>query len=486
MEGRPALSAAMTDLVSSLRARIGAVLAHAGIAPDARLLVGFSGGLDSSVLLDALSAIRAPDAVHAGHVDHGLVSGSAAWAAHCADFASERRVGFDALRLSPPPARVDSLEAWARERRYRALWQLARERGCAALCVAHHLGDQAETLLFRLARGTGIEGLTGMRAAVIRPQGLLLRPMLAVSRQAILAYGRERRLDWIDDPTNREQRFTRNALRARVLPALEELMPGATERIAWAAGRVAAAVDTLDEMARRDLDQARGPQTGSLDRATLAGLDDDRCARMLRLWLRERGMGAPSAAKTAEMRRQLVDSGHADGRVEHDGWVLYRYREQIAAIPAPRFRLASTRVATLPLTAAPAAIAGGCLRWVAAQAGGAPGGLDPGWLAAQPLRVGVAAFGSRLRIRPDAGTRSLKNLFQQRGIPDWMRPALPAVFVAERLLYVAGLGMDHSAHWPWASGGWMPVWHPDSPDDPRAAFLPVEPRADREANAPCV
>jgi len=153
----------------------------------AKVLVAFSGGRDSTVLLDALVRLHGPSLVVAWHVHHGLQPAADRWLAFCEREATRHGVRFGCTRLASSPAPGDNVEAWARDARYEALWQAVADAGAAALLTAHHADDQLETVFMRLARGSGPEALGGMAPAERRAGGWLLRPLLGLGRARIAA-----------------------------------------------------------------------------------------------------------------------------------------------------------------------------------------------------------------------------------------------------------------------------------------------------------
>ena len=494
---RSALSGALADLASAP--------ASAGEAPAAApLLVAFSGGLDSTVLLHALAACVPASRLHAAHVHHGLQRAADDWPEHCRRQAQSLGVGFSSLRLPGPPAPGESLEAWARQGRYDALEAEAVRLGCAVIMTAHHADDQAETLLFRLARGAGLQGLGAMAASRAQGRVRLLRPLLALPRAALQAFARQQDLQWVDDPTNTQLDRTRNHLRARVLPALEQALPGARANLVKAAALAREAHAVLTEVARGDLEAARAraaalaptqpraialaAEGGVLHRQPLLALSPARRRLALRQWLSDLGLPTPSQSVLAEMLKQLLEAQGAAGEVAHAGAVLRRYRDWLWADRA---------VAPAALAPEPER-----LRWrgerTLAAAGGrvvfepGPGGIEAAALAGACIRVGPLGAATRVRLRAGGPSRSLKNWHQQHGVPAHLRPSLPGVFVDERLVFVAGLGVNHEGVNEADPGVADPGvadprvttppgterlclrWEPTDPDDPRAPLCRLQ------------
>lgn len=450
---------------------LGAVrVALAGLAPGDRVLVAFSGGLDSSVLLDAVVQCRAPATVLAWHVNHGLQAQADGWREHCETVAAALGTGFGATALVGRPARGESLEEWARHGRYAALRAAAADAGAAAVLTAHHADDQVETVLMRLARGTGLEGASGMAERSWLGAVPLLRPLLGLSRAEIAAWAQSRDLRWVEDPSNVDTRRLRNAVRHEVLPILDHTFPGFRRNLLRSVAHWRASAETLAELIGEDLaavalcDAVLGE---CLSRARWQALPAPRRDEVLRAWLARHGCRAPPSARLAEMSRQLArcsaDSGVA---LAHDGCCLRLYRDFIAlerpAVPAAGAVLAPGAAVPVAFAvlAPRAAVAGDGyrFRWTgqaSLETLAPPGtleiepvviegalGLPGALLRDSELTLGYRRGGERLRVAAHRPTRSLKNLFQERGVPPWRRDRLPVLRVGGDVLWVAALGAN--------------------------------------------
>lgn len=437
------------------------------------LVVAFSGGVDSTVLLDAVAQRWPHDGIVAWHVHHGLQPQADDWLAHCAREAARLGVRFGAARLEVAPPRGANLEAWARERRYAALWDAVAHTGSRALLTAHHADDQLETVLMRLARGSGPAALGGMHPAQRRAGGWLLRPLLSVGREEIVEYAQARSLAWIDDPMNEDESFLRVALRTRVIPELAKAAPSLRANVLRSAGWLRASGAALRELAEYDLREVGiAPGARVIDRRRLAALPAARRRLAVRAWLDSLGASPPSRARLAEWISQMLLGGSAHAQFVHEHWRFRRYRDRVSVEPvgaageaaAPQafsFRWRGEPEIGLPGW-------GGALCFVPTARRDAPAA---DWLARQPLEVRAARSGQRLRPHYPGPGRSLKNLFQERGIAPHLRARMPALHAEEHLLFVAGIGMDRS---PWpdeALDSRIEIsWRADREDDPRAPF----------------
>lgn len=463
-------AAAVLDAVASSLRRLDS---------DGRVVVAFSGGVDSAVLLDAVARCRPHEQVVAWHVHHGLQAQADDWLAHCEREAARIGVRFGATRLESVHPRGRNLEAWARDERYRALWNAVAQTHARALLTAHHADDQVETVLMRLARGSGPAALAGMSAAQRRAGGWLLRPLLSIGRECVVDCARERGLRWIDDPMNDDASFLRVALRTRVIPELARAVPSLRENVLRSADWLRESGDALRELAGCDL-RAAGVEGAarSIDRRALAALPAARRDRAVRAWFEVLGVPMPGRARLAAWVSQMLLAESAYAQFVHEQWHFRRYRDRISveeqgsaagAAPVPQafpFRWKGEREIALPHW-------GGVLRFERTARADAPAA---DWLAAQPLEVRAARSGQRLRPRAAGPSRTLKNLFQERGIAPQLRRQLPALHADGRLVYVAGIGMDRSWEANAASDAQVEIeWRADDAGDPRAPFCGESP-----------
>ncbi len=381
------------------------------------LAAGLSGGVDSVVLLHLLRdlAPRHGYSLSAVHVHHGLSPNADAWARFCGKLCRGWGVPL-AVRRVRIRKKGKGLEAAAREARHAVFAKLRVD----AIALAHQLDDQAETVLLNLLRGAGTRGAAAMPAARKLGAKSLLRPLLNVPRREILAYARAHELTWIEDESNRDEALTRNFLRLRVGPLLEQRFPRWREGLARAARHFAVA--------------------------------DAGASLALREFLEARGLRAPSEAKLIEMLKQLTARG-ARTLLRHDGAQLRVYRGSVevdrSGEPLPFAAMAWRGEPQLPIPAL-----GGELRFRRARGRGLAAALLDG------RQLSVRLRGGGERLRPDARRprRSLKNLFQEAGVPPWRRERLPLLFCGNELVWAPGLGVD--AAWQAGSGarGIMPEW----------------------------
>lgn len=294
--------ATRNSLSADLPERVGVFLA-ARLSPDERLWVGLSGGCDSVVLLHVLSRLGLGDRLAVIHVHHGLSPNADVWAAFCADYCARLAIPLTTRHVTVAAASGLGLEAAAREARYAVFAECASD----CLLLAQHRGDQAETVLFNLLRGTGVTGAAGMPAERRFGKLRLLRPLLDISRAEIEAYAAASGLTWIDDESNSDTSLTRNFLRHETLTAISQRFPAAESALAQAAANFSEAAGLLDDLARLDWQQVESGDAARL--SALRELSLPRLKNLLRHRLRCLGWQVPVATRLDEFARQLQSAG---------------------------------------------------------------------------------------------------------------------------------------------------------------------------------
>lgn len=289
--------------------------ALAQFQPRLPLAVGLSGGADSTALLLAC-AERWPGQVHAVHVHHGLQAAADDFAAHCQALCERLVVPLQVAHVSAGAAPGQSPEDAARIARYRAFDALARtgkaQAAIFSIALAHHADDQVETLLLALSRGAGLPGLSSMPAQWRRAGMDWHRPLLAVPGAAVRDWLRARGEHWVEDPSNRDTRFTRNRIRAELLPALQACFPAFRTTFARSSAHAAQAQQLLLELAQQDLTAVGSPPRIQ----ALQQLSSPRCANLLRHWLLSAHRCTPSAAQLTELQRQITACTTRGHRIE--------------------------------------------------------------------------------------------------------------------------------------------------------------------------
>jgi tRNA(Ile)-lysidine synthase len=430
---------------------LGEILARVAVSGTGRMPhigIAFSGGLDSTVLLHLAGQYAQTRDIRltAFHVHHGLSPNADAWLAHCEQEAARCGVRLisKAVDVSNPDGR--GTEEAARIARYRALGDMCRDSGCGLLLTAHHLDDQAETVLLQLMRGAGLPGLSGM--ASFQPRHELLgegvslgRPLLRIGRAALEQAGQRHGLAHITDESNSDVRYRRNALRHAVSPVIESHFPGFAALVARSASHAQTAQTLLQDLAEIDLASCHAQGwTDPLDVPALQAMPPHRADNLLRHWLYRNKVQLPSAARLEEIRSQMLQAaGDMHPFFDFDAMTLRRVGRRLELHP---------RIGQPPLAPIELHWRGESELAVPAWSGKLvfePGdglGLSMDELSRHALVLHPRSGQERLKLAANRPSRSLKSLYQEAEIPPWRRLWSPLLYLNGQLVFVAGLGID--------------------------------------------
>ena len=413
-----------------------------------RIAVALSGGLDSVVLLDtvckAQTKNQAKNQIYAFHIHHGLQKPADDWLIFCEKLAKKSKIHFD-FRLLHLNSEQDSgnVEARARAGRYEALADLCEEYGIEDLLLAHHQNDQAETVLLQLLRGSGVAGLSGMpvsRAISGIPSITLWRPLLNQSRQELEAYAKEHQLKWIEDPSNQDTKYRRNAVRKKIIPALEKIQPEALANMARSAELLSEAQTLLNRLANQDGKGIICKGQLKVDSLlALAKMDLPAANNVLRYWLQTQQLTMPSQERLQAWWRDLAKV-KVDAKLEwlHDQRKIYLWRGMLQLANSEEghwvLKILSTNSKQLGLPA----------QWVKeAQAN-------------NQIILKERLGSEKIQIKANTPRKTLKNLYQEADIPPWQRQA-PLLFINGSLIAVAGIGVSYP-HLVEVGPRLMPEW----------------------------
>ncbi|HXA46036.1 MAG TPA: tRNA lysidine(34) synthetase TilS, partial [Burkholderiaceae bacterium] len=379
------------------------------------------------------------------HIHHGLSPNADQWLEHCRQRATALGIAFDSRHVSLNQRDESGTEEAARNARYAALGALCAQHEVSLLLTAHHLDDQAETVLLQLLRGSGVAGMSGMDAANHAPTLLgsasliMARPLLAMSRANLEQFALEHEITYVNDESNLDPRYARNALRHQVMPALAACFPGFQQRFARTASHAQATQRLLIEMAKQDFDACKVGDALGVN--LIRNLSYDRADNLLRYWFGSRGMRMPSTAWLLEMRTQLFEAKvdaqlcvtHSDCHIRRHRDHVYitpRYAEGYFDVEPQNFIWNGESSVHFPAFH-------GSLHFDANESG-----IAVDWLRGRTCAIHYRQGGEKLKPAANRPTKSLKYHYQAMDIPAWEREQLPIVSSGGKLLFAAGLGMD--------------------------------------------
>lgn len=290
-----------------------------------RIFLGYSGGVDSHVLLHLLIMhYRLP--VTVVHVNHQLNPKAEQWSLHCQQICDDLNVPLHIEKIQIACKSGDSLEEKAREARYTVLKKYIDKN--SVLVTAHNLNDQAETFLFQALRGSGTKGLSAMPVKKKFSEGFLIRPLLTISRDEIEEYAQKHQLIWIEDDSNTNTKFNRNFLRHDIFPLLKKRFPKCMENFARSAALMAEQEKIIREISEQDL--LAMTQTHTLSVIELSKYSEPRQRLILREWFRVNHLRMPSAKHLKQILKDVVHAAWDAHPVFHfDGVILRREKKHL-------------------------------------------------------------------------------------------------------------------------------------------------------------
>ena len=400
-----------------------------------RLVIAYSGGVDSHVLLDMAVQVQQlhQRPIKIIHVHHGLSQYANDWANHVEQVAQAYNVDYVIKRVSVNQQQA-SLEDAARQARYQAINQELVIGD--VLLLAHHQQDQAETFLLRLMRGSGVTGLAAMKDSNVVPFNRLTipawRPLLTVNKSQILAYAQQRQLNWIEDDSNTDERLNRNYLRHQVIPTLQQRWPQAVERVSAASQRLQEAEQLLQDLAEMDYQQVKD-QVNSLNITRLAQLSDARRHNVLRYWLQQLGFNLPDYQQLAKLWTEVC-------LAKEDAQPMYywphvevrRYRQQLFAMsPLNNFnrdeQIWVNKQQAIHLSTGELIEPQQIQALIKAEY----------WQTGQ-ISIAYRQGGEKIQPVGRQHHHDLKKLLQAEGVPTWQRERIPLIYINQQLAIVWG------------------------------------------------
>ncbi len=414
-----------------------------------RIVLAFSGGRDSTVLLHLLShwARQSAVPVEAVHINHQLHATADGWQVHCEQQADAVGIPFRGVQVSVSQDSGLGLEASARAARYSALQEAVQTGDW--LFTAHHADDQAETVLLNLMRGSGVAGVRGIARLRSFGEGKLLRPLLDVPVADIDQYARSEAIRWIDDHSNSDLHHDRNYLRAEVMPLLRERWPTMATSMTRSAAHASEAVELLDELAALDL--LRCGEADRLSQTALQNLPPARCRNLIRYACRQLALPTPPFQQLRAIQEELLTArDDAMPKVRWSGAEARRYRERLYLLVPCDATAAPDNLRLDTETDADLGAQLGTLQLRSSDDGGIRGDI-----ASAGLLVRYREGGERLRPADQPQHRRLKSLLQEAGVVPWMRERIPLLYAAGELVAVGDLWVAAEFH---ADSGFRVHW----------------------------
>lgn len=394
--------------------------------------VGFSGGLDSTVLLHLLHRFNNENPqirFSCVHVNHGLSQNASNWVHHCQRVCHQLDVSLDVFNVNISPQSGCSLEEQARDARYQIIQDNSEAN--TVLFLGHHLNDQAETVLQRLSRGAGPTGLSGMKALIKIEQQYRFRPLLNISKLELQEYADRYELTWIEDESNGDSQFDRNFIRHEVFPMLEQRWAKIQNNIVKTAELCAEQQSLIDDIARKYLAESLA-KDGQLNLDYLKKHSQDWQSQIIRMWLSEYQLKMPSTQVLRQIVRQAFTAKvDATPTICHDGFLISRFANQLHIYKQvddlSNLKMSFNIGEKITF---PAELGNGELIKATECEGG--------FYVPESEHVSLSFGGYSRRFRPfDKNvSKPIKQWFKEWGVPPWIRRVIPIFTIGEQVVQV--------------------------------------------------
>ncbi|BCG49691.1 tRNA lysidine(34) synthetase TilS [Candidatus Profftella armatura (Diaphorina cf. continua)] len=432
------------------------------LSDNSKIALAYSGGIDSSVLLDLAFTLFCNYKIqfYVFHINHGLSSFSDKWLIHCKKTCEiYKKIIFHSFKIDLFSYKKN-IEENARIKRYHALKELCQKYNIKYLLTGHNQDDQAETVLLKLLRGSGISGVSGIYAinnklSLLNNSNIvLIRPLLYCSRHEIIHYAKLHSLSYLQDESNNNIRYTRNILRLYVMPLLKKLFPGFQKRFSQFAYHAQSAEKLLTLLAEKDLKVCLKEK--SLDIRMIKKFDSDRVKNLLRYWLNKYNKKKPSAIWLNKLYNQILENNHHKKiSIMHAQYHIKSYRNQLFCLIKEKVsKNINKNVNQLFIWNNESKIIfsnfNGILYFYPVTGGEI--GINVLWLRKQLLLIKSKTGKERLKLTKNSYNKNIKNYYREMSIPPWNRFNLPIIYVQkinntifnfDNILYAAGIGINY-------------------------------------------
>ena len=414
------------------------------------ILLGFSGGLDSSVLLHLLAQMQAKlhFKLKAIHIHHGLSSSADNWLNFCKDKCKSLNIEFYDEKVKINDKSSLGIEGEARELRYKAIKK--KQKGIVVL--GHHQDDQAETLMLQLLRGSGLKGLAGMPEFDVKRK--FWRPMLNIKKKLLEIYADENNIEYIEDESNEDINFDRNFIRKKVLPLIESRYPASIKTICRSASNISEGYYLNELLAFDDSKNLMSDDGRYLLINDLKKLPKVRAINLIRWWLSFNNLLMPSKKNMGELYKQMFF-------IKKDTALNLKISEEVS------IRAHNNKLLIVNLNINSSTFD---LKWSGQEEFNLPnktklqfkkiedGGLSLSKLGVRTLNIKSRVGGEKLKPFSDQPSRSLKYLFQTADIPIWERGQIPLIFANNELVAVPNLAVHHKYQSSMGEEGYQINW----------------------------
>ena len=411
-----------------------------GLTEFNRIGVAISGGIDSLSLLNLLVDLLGKSSIHALHVNHGISQDSDDWESHCRDASEEIGIEFHSWKINQMEVTSNS-EANLRKKRYEFLTSWANHND--VICTAHHLDDQIETILFRLFRGTGINGMQGIKQKTIMNNVNIQRPFLSFSKDSIKEYALSKNIKWIEDKSNLLSNYDRNYIRNDIIPLVNLRWPSYQESIIKFSKSAKTANKLHNEIADNDLARVKVNNLTTLSLDHLTKLSEERAKNLLHRWIWFLSNKLIESVVVNEIYHNVIQAREdaspqvVIGKINLAGsYEIRRYEDYLYAIPYSEKGQQNFSSSYSWDLLSSLSLPTGKLRVKKVFGKGIK--VDKYSKVEVRGRVG----GESVRLSNKKRSKSLKKFFQEKHIPPWMRNRMPLIYLNNELAAIGSLWID--------------------------------------------
>lgn len=437
----------MNDLINCVEQRI------ASIANIKRVVIAYSGGVDSHVLLHACAQLQKTlnqFTFQAVYIDHGLHEDSSRWSLHCEKVAIELGIDFTSQQVDARNNKGEGPEQAARRARYAALSNLVDES--TVLLTAQHRDDQAETLMLQLLRGAGVNGLASMPTLARFDAGFISRPFLEFSKADILDYANAKNLSWVEDSSNLNESYDRNFLRQQVIPLIRKRWPAFSKTTSRTASHCAEAASLLSDVGASLVVETGN---GELDIKPILDRKEEIQRLVIRQWLSTRGVRFPSEKVLSQILMMLSARTDKNPLVEWSGQQVRLFDERLF------FTQQRAETAFEPINwrsdkvTLPKPLGDICLKPAVGE------GIAKKLWESSEVSIRWRQGGETIKLAARLGNKKLKKLLNEEKILPWVRDSIPLIYLNNELAAVADLWLDEKFLAAESESGYMLDWqHP--------------------------
>ena len=450
LEGLFQSSGGLSEVSASSFASTSTSVANKPSPPVLSLVIGLSGGVDSIVLLHALSSlvssatnsdvkVRFNLKLSAIHINHQLHSQANDWQSFCITFCQKLNIPIQCVSVDASPKMGEGPEAAARNARYAAFKKNIHDDDI--LLTGHHLDDQIETVFLKILRGTGVDGAAGIREisrfSTINKSTYLVRPLLMFSRESIELYASENKLEWVNDPSNDETHYDRNYLRHDVLPVLEKRWPSYRQTVCRFSQHMRQTSDLLKQISEDDFSDAFNVEKKCLNIENLNNLSLPRANNLIRHWVSFEGYSLPSDAQLSQINTAITSREDSSPVVSWANVELRRFKNNLYLMSSDSIKIPEDLLVNIK-------------SWKEGQRVNVPGygllelrsskgdGINKKYFSSHEIKIKFRQGGEKCKPVCRDKTQTLKKIFQEMNLAPWLRDTTPIVYIENEIAAVVG------------------------------------------------